>query len=206
MVDPYCGNEQVGQRDGRIGMACGGHTSIALPYAGAQIVPTTVPLRRSNSWMPWTWILPRQHMLRRAGVAIPESLYGLPCSRCFGDDIGRNTDGNTRTMQYATSIPLHGDIDKAFRLAESAFTAIGFRITKGTATRIELAWSGMNNTRQSALLGASLPSLHVMSGEVRNCTTCLARPGFRPLRWATGDTRVLKLPMKCRAALLSPGA
>ena len=58
-------------------------------------------------------------------------------------------------MQYAASLPFHGDPDKAIGLAESALTAIGFRLTKRTAATVELVGPGMNSSREIALVGAS---------------------------------------------------
>lgn len=65
-------------------------------------------------------------------------------------------------MRYAASLPFHGDTDKAFHLAESALTAIGFRITERTAGSVEMVGPGMNSTRQSALMGAS--RVHIFGG------------------------------------------
>ena len=58
-------------------------------------------------------------------------------------------------MQYAATQPFQGDTDKAFRLAESALTALGFRFTERTTTSIELAGPGMNSSRESGLMGAT---------------------------------------------------
>jgi hypothetical protein len=65
-------------------------------------------------------------------------------------------------MQYAASLPFKGDTGKAFGLAEAALTAIGFRITERTAGSVEMVGSGMNSTRQSALVGAS--RIHIRGG------------------------------------------
>jgi hypothetical protein len=69
-------------------------------------------------------------------------------------------------MQYASSLPFRGDTEKAFRLAESALTAIGFRFTERTAGSVELVGPGMNSTRQSALAGASRIHLRGGRGEL----------------------------------------
>jgi hypothetical protein len=58
-------------------------------------------------------------------------------------------------MQYASSLPFRGDTESAFRLAESALTATGFRLTERAPESMELVGPGMNSTRQSALVGAS---------------------------------------------------
>lgn len=58
-------------------------------------------------------------------------------------------------MKYAASLPFRGDVDKAFGLAESALTALGFRLTERTPASIEMVGPGMNSSRQSALVGAS---------------------------------------------------
>jgi hypothetical protein len=65
-------------------------------------------------------------------------------------------------MQYAASLPFRGSTDKAFGLAESALTAIGFRLTERTAASVEMVSPGMNSTRQSALVGAS--RIHIRGG------------------------------------------
>ena len=58
-------------------------------------------------------------------------------------------------MQYVASLPFRGDASEAFRLAEAALTAIGFRFTERTAAALEMVGPGMNNSRESALLGAT---------------------------------------------------
>jgi hypothetical protein len=58
-------------------------------------------------------------------------------------------------MQYVASVPFRGDAEKAFRLAESALTGVGFRFTDRTPRSVEMVGPGMNGTRQSALVGAS---------------------------------------------------
>lgn len=69
-------------------------------------------------------------------------------------------------MQYTASVPFNGDTNKAFSLAESALTGIGFRITERTAGSVELAGPGMNNTRQSPLVGASRIHIAYRRGEL----------------------------------------
>lgn len=69
-------------------------------------------------------------------------------------------------MQYAVSVPFSGDTDKAFGLAESALTGIGFRITERTAGSVEMVGPGMNSTRQSALAGASRIHISYRRGEL----------------------------------------
>ena len=64
-------------------------------------------------------------------------------------------------MQFAASVPFHGDTDKALRLAESALTAIGFRITARTTESVDLVGPGMSSTRQGDLVGAS--RIHLLS-------------------------------------------
>ena len=58
-------------------------------------------------------------------------------------------------MHYAASRPFRGDTAKAFGMAESALTGLGFRLTDRTAASIELAGPGMNSSRESGLMGAS---------------------------------------------------
>jgi hypothetical protein len=65
-------------------------------------------------------------------------------------------------MPYSASLPFSGDTDRAFGLAESALTGIGFQITERTAESVSLVGPGMNNSRQSALGGAS--RIHILSG------------------------------------------
>jgi hypothetical protein len=65
-------------------------------------------------------------------------------------------------MHYAASRPFRGDTDKAFGLAETALTALGFRLTERTAGSLEMVGPGMNSSRESALVGAS--RIHVLSG------------------------------------------
>jgi hypothetical protein len=69
-------------------------------------------------------------------------------------------------MKYAASLPFRGDTGKAFGLAESALTAIGFRLTERTAGSVELVGPGMNNSRESALVGASRIRIVGGSGEL----------------------------------------
>jgi hypothetical protein len=56
---------------------------------------------------------------------------------------------------YTASVPFHGDTEKAFGLAESALTSIGFRIVQRTDHALDLVGPGMNSSRESALVGAS---------------------------------------------------
>ena len=69
-------------------------------------------------------------------------------------------------MQYAVSVPFSGDTDKAFSLAESALTALGFRLTERTTGSVELVGPGMNSTQQSALVGASRIQISHRRGEL----------------------------------------
>jgi hypothetical protein len=58
-------------------------------------------------------------------------------------------------MQYVTTVPFDGNTAKAFDLALSALTPLGFQAVTRDALSLELVGPGMNSTRQSALLGAS---------------------------------------------------
>lgn len=58
-------------------------------------------------------------------------------------------------MDYTKSVCFEGDTAKAFDLAASALTGLGFRISSRDASSLELAGPGMTGTRQSALLGAT---------------------------------------------------
>ena len=69
-------------------------------------------------------------------------------------------------MQYVASLPFHGDTGEAFRLAESALTALGFRITERTASSVALVGPGMNSSRESGLTGASRIRISVGRGEL----------------------------------------
>ena len=69
-------------------------------------------------------------------------------------------------MQDAVSAAFSGDPEKAFGLAESALTGIGFRIGERTARSVEFIGPGMKSTRQSALLGASRIVVRSSHGEL----------------------------------------
>jgi hypothetical protein len=69
-------------------------------------------------------------------------------------------------VQYAASQPFRGDPGRAFGLAESALTALGFRLTDRTASSVELVGPGMNNSRESALVGASRIRISDNRGEL----------------------------------------
>lgn len=58
-------------------------------------------------------------------------------------------------MQHTNTIPFDGDTGRAFDLAMSSLTSLGFRVVSRDETRMEMAGPGMNSSRQSALLGAS---------------------------------------------------
>ena len=69
-------------------------------------------------------------------------------------------------MQYAASLPFNGDTEKAFGLAESALTSIGFRITERTAESMDMVGPGMNSSRESALVGASRIQIRDEGGQL----------------------------------------
>jgi hypothetical protein len=69
-------------------------------------------------------------------------------------------------MQYTASTPFTGDADKALRLAESSLAAVGFQLTARTPTSLEAIGPGMNNSRESALVGASHIVIHHGRGEL----------------------------------------
>jgi hypothetical protein len=58
-------------------------------------------------------------------------------------------------MDYTTSAPFDGDTAKAFDLAVSSLTSLGFEIKVKTDTTLVMTGPGMHNTRQSALFGAT---------------------------------------------------
>ena len=65
-------------------------------------------------------------------------------------------------MQYSSTLPFRGDPEKAFGLAESALTALGFRLKERTGTKVELVGPGMNSSKESPLMGAS--RIELLSG------------------------------------------
>ncbi len=69
-------------------------------------------------------------------------------------------------MEYATSVPFRGDQDKAFDLAITALTALGFRLDQRTADSARLTGPGMNSSKQSPLVGASKLDLSTRRGEL----------------------------------------
>ncbi len=69
-------------------------------------------------------------------------------------------------MQYTGSLPFKGNSDKAFGLAESALTALGFRLTQRTASSLEMTGPGMNSSRESVLVGASRVHVNKGNGEL----------------------------------------
>ncbi len=69
-------------------------------------------------------------------------------------------------MQYTGSLPFKGNADKAFGLAESALTALGFRLTQRTTSSLEMTGPGMNSSRESALVGASRVHVNKGNGEL----------------------------------------
>lgn len=69
-------------------------------------------------------------------------------------------------MQYRSSLPFHGDPVEAFGLAETALTALGFRITERSPSSVRFDGPGMHSTRQSPLLGASRLRLVVGPNEI----------------------------------------
>lgn len=58
-------------------------------------------------------------------------------------------------MQYAASLPFRGDTAKAFGLAESSLTALGFRFADRSADSMEWVGPGINSSRESGLMGAT---------------------------------------------------
>src|SRR5262245_24715831 len=69
-------------------------------------------------------------------------------------------------MDYTTALPFRGDVDRAMRLAETSLTAAGLRIMERTGTTLTAEGPGMNNNRESPLLGASRLYLVARSGEL----------------------------------------
>jgi len=67
-------------------------------------------------------------------------------------------------MEYAASLPFHGNPDKALDLAVAALTALGFRLNARTPESAQLSGPGMNNSRQSPLVGASQLELRALPG------------------------------------------
>jgi hypothetical protein len=69
-------------------------------------------------------------------------------------------------MQYASSRPFHGDLERSFDLAVAALTALGFRLNQRTANSLQLTGPGMNSNRQSPLLGASQLDISFRQGQL----------------------------------------
>lgn len=67
-------------------------------------------------------------------------------------------------MEYAASLPFRGDSDKSLDLAVAALTALGFRLDARTSDSARLSGPGMNHSRQSPLVGASLLDLRAERG------------------------------------------
>ncbi len=69
-------------------------------------------------------------------------------------------------MEYAASAPFRGDQDKAFDLAITALTSLGFRLDQRTADSARLTGPGMNSSKQSPLVGASRLDLSARRGQL----------------------------------------
>lgn len=69
-------------------------------------------------------------------------------------------------MHYSAAVPFQGDVEKAFALAVSALTALGFRIEGQSAQSVELRGPGMHSSRQSPLVGASHLAIRSAQGEL----------------------------------------
>lgn len=67
-------------------------------------------------------------------------------------------------MEYTATQPFRGNTDKSLDLAIAALTALGFRLDERTPDAARLSGPGMNNSRQSPLLGASLLDLRAERG------------------------------------------
>ncbi len=68
-------------------------------------------------------------------------------------------------MRYASSLPFRGNKDKAFGLADTVLTAVGFRLTDRAVDSREWVGPGMNSTRENALRGASRVRVSDAGGE-----------------------------------------
>lgn len=69
-------------------------------------------------------------------------------------------------MQYAASRPFQGNLDKAFDLAVTALTALGFHLNQRTASALQMTGPGMNNNRQSPLVGAAQLDISFHQGQL----------------------------------------
>jgi hypothetical protein len=69
-------------------------------------------------------------------------------------------------MPYSSSVHFHGDTGTAFGLAESALTALGFRITQRSPESLEAVGPGMNSMRENPLTGASRIRFRRSPGEM----------------------------------------
>src|SRR5262245_16864901 len=69
-------------------------------------------------------------------------------------------------MEYAAAMPFHGDSHKAIDLAVVALSSLGFRLHARTPDSATLSGPGMNSSRQSPLVGASLLDIRAERGEL----------------------------------------
>lgn len=69
-------------------------------------------------------------------------------------------------QRYAATVPFRGKPDRAFGLAESVLTGLGFRLVDHTPEAMEWVGPGMNSTRQSPLVGASLLRFRLEGSEL----------------------------------------
>lgn len=69
-------------------------------------------------------------------------------------------------MVYNASRPFSGDAARAFDLAVTALTALGFRLESRTADAVRLKGPGMNSNRQNPLVGASQLDVSVHQGQL----------------------------------------
>src|SRR5687767_16040666 len=69
-------------------------------------------------------------------------------------------------MHHSATLPFHGDSSQALNLAIAALTSIGFRLSEHTPESLDMTGPGMNNTRASALTGASRIQFRAGAGEL----------------------------------------
>jgi hypothetical protein len=70
-------------------------------------------------------------------------------------------------MQFTHSVLFEGNPDRAFDLACSSLTAIGFRLANKTESSLEWIGPGMHGSRQNPLMGASFIQIHHHNRELK---------------------------------------
>ena len=69
-------------------------------------------------------------------------------------------------MRYDTSIPFHGDSEKAMKLAADALTSSNFRIDAFSGNQLRFTGPGMNSNRENPLRGFSTGEISISAGSI----------------------------------------